>query len=337
MATIKDVAKLAGVSISTVSYALNNVNKVSPDTKRKIEEAAKELNYQKNGLASDLKRTKTSTIALILSDLSGPFYTELIKGVQDVAVKNGYDLIACSSVGGTQSTAVKFLKEKRVDGVIILAHNISDEIIMESAREGFPIVVLDRNLKNDHVLRVEVDNLQGGYLATEFLIKKGYSKIAYVSGPDNSRDNRMRLIGYMEAMKDYGIHCHPKWKFSGDYTRDGGYRATKVMIAQGELPEAVFYANDEMALGGMQAFTECAINVPEDVSIVGFDDIQLAEYISPALTTIRQPKYEAGALSGHLIFQKLAGNRVKMYNKLSTELIERGSVKCEQRGQALVE
>lgn len=327
MATIKDVAKLAGVAISTASYALNNNPKISLTTKKKVEEAAKTLNYVKNGFASDLKRAKTNTIALILSDLSGPFYSELIQGVQDVATTNGYDLIACSSIGGPQSTAVKFLREKRVDGAIILAHNISDEITLESARKGFPLVVLDRKLKSEFVYHVEVDNVHGGYLATEHLIKNNHKQIAYISGPNNSHDNKQRFQGYMDALKHHGISYQTKWKASGDFTREGGYRATKMLIAQRDLPKGIFYANDEMAIGGLQAFKDNNIDVPSDISVIGFDDIQLAEYVSPPLTTIKQPKYEAGALSVHLIFQLLAGDSVDHHYKLSTELVERKSVK----------
>ncbi|ASN06248.1 LacI family DNA-binding transcriptional regulator [Virgibacillus necropolis] len=330
MATIKDVAKLAGVAVSTASYALNNSNKISLATKKKVEAAAKTLNYMKNGFASDLKRTKTNTIALILSDLSGPFYSELIQGVQDVTTSNGYDLIACSSIGGPQSTAVKFLREKRVDGAIILAHNISDEITLESARKGFPLVVLDRDLENEFVYHVDVDNVHGGYLATEYLIKNGHDKIAYVSGPSNTYDNELRFQGYMNALNHHGITYQPRWKLSGDFTREGGYRATKLLIAQRDLPQGIFYANDEMAIGGLQAFKNHGINIPNDISIIGFDDIQLAEYVSPPLTTIKQPKYEAGALSVHLIFQLLAGDNVDHHYKLSTELIERKSVKSSE-------
>ncbi|NLP49608.1 LacI family DNA-binding transcriptional regulator [Bacillus sp. RO1] len=328
MATIKDVAKLAGVAVSTASYALNNVNKVSPATMKKVQEAARELNYMKNGFASDLKRTKTNTIALILRDLSGPFYSELIKGVQEVTTAHGYDLIACSSVGGTQSTAAKFLKEKRVDGAIILAHNITNDIVLESAREGFPIVVLDRKIDHEFVYQVEVDNFHGGYAATEYLINKGYREVGYVSGPMNSHDNQMRFDGYMAALREHGIQYQNKWKLSGDFTREGGYRATKMLIAQRQLPEAIFYANDEMAIGGLQAFKENKISVPDDISIIGYDDIQMAEYVNPPLTTVRQPKYEVGALAVHVVFQALAKeDTVENYYNLSTEIVERKSVK----------
>ncbi|KNE22340.1 LacI family DNA-binding transcriptional regulator [Virgibacillus pantothenticus] len=327
MATIKDVAKLAGVAISTASYALNNSNKVSQATKEKVEAAAKSLNYKKNGFASDLKRTKTNTIALILSDLSGPFYSELIQGVQDVTTANGFDLIACSSIGGANSTATKFLQEKRVDGAIILAHNISDEVTLQSARKGFPLVVLDRKLDSDFVYNIEVDNTHGGYLATEHLIQNGHREIAYVSGPYNSHDNNLRFQGYMNALNDHGIAYQPKWKIIGDFTREGGYRTTKMLIAQRKFPHAIFYSNDEMAIGGLEALRENNISVPDDISIIGFDDIQLAEYVSPPLSTIKQPKYEAGSLAVHVIFQLLAGEKVDHHYTLSTELVKRQSVK----------
>ncbi|TDL31744.1 LacI family transcriptional regulator [Jeotgalibacillus sp. S-D1] len=327
MATIKDVAKLAGVAISTVSYALNDSEKISKATRKKVMEAARELNYQKNGFASDLKRTKTNTIALILSDLAGPYYSELTTGVQEVSMANGYDLIACSSQGGPQSTAVKFLREKRVDGAIILAHNISDEDIVESARKGFPIIILDRHLENEHVVQVEVDNFHGGYVATEYLIQQGMKEIAFISGPPKSHDADMRYNGYMMALKEHKLPIHSKWRMHGDFTREGGYRATKMLIAQGSLPDAVFFANDEMAIGGMQVFKENKIKIPKDISVIGYDDIQLSEFMSPPLTTIRQPKYEAGALAMHLILQQLSGTEVNPYYKLSTELVVRKSVK----------
>lgn len=327
MATIKDVAKLAGVAISTVSYALNDSTRISQATKDKVLEAAQQLNYRKNGFASDLKRTKTNTIALILSDLAGPFYSELTKGVQEVSMTNGYDLIACSSQGGADSTAVKFLKEKRVDAAIILAHNISNDIILQSARKGFPIILLDRQLTNEHVVQVEVDNFQGGYDATEHLIQHGHKEIAFISGPQNAHDSEMRFNGFKAALRDHDLIHQTKWLMQGEFTREGGYRATKILIAQGNIPSGVFYANDEMAVGGLQAFRENKINVPGDVSIIGFDDIQLAEFTTPPLTTIKQPKYEAGALAMHLILQQLSGQHVNPYYKLSTELIVRKSVK----------
>lgn len=327
MSTIKDVAKAAGVALSTASYALNGSSKVSEATRMKVLEASKQLNYQKNGLATDLKRSSTKTIALILNDMSGPYYSELIRGVQETALEHGYSLIACSSFGGNESTAIKFLKEKRVDGVIISAHHLQDEAILEAARKGFPIIVLDRYLNNEFVYNVLVDNERGGYLATELLIKNGCKQIAYISSPSTSYDHKLRLKGYRQALNDYNLECAPHLNVNGRFTIDGGYMATKLLIAQRNLPDGIFYANDEMAVGGMKAFKEAGIQIPEDISIIGFDDIILAEYMSPPLTTIRQPKYEAGSLAAHLILQLLDGQNLEHEYMLPTELIVRKSCK----------
>ncbi|GGP07849.1 LacI family DNA-binding transcriptional regulator [Oceanobacillus neutriphilus] len=326
MATIKDVAKLAGVAVSTASYALNNSNKVSDHTRIKVLNAAKELNYQKNGIAADLKMAKTNTIALILGDLSGPYYSELIQGVQNGCSANNYGLIACSAIGGSQSTAVKFLREKRVDGAIILAQNISDDVILEAARDGFPLVVLDREMKHTNIQSVLVDNVHGGYLATEYLINQGHKEIIFVSGPNNSLDNQLRFEGYLKALKEYQINFQPVWKVPGNFTRESGYKATKTILAQNNLPDSIFYANDEMAIGGLQAFNENGIKVPGDVSIIGYDDIEISEYVNPPLTTIKQPKYETGSLAIQLIFQLLRGEKINHLYKLNTELVVRSSV-----------
>lgn len=332
MATIKDVAKLAGVAISTVSYALNDSHKITETTKRKVEEAARTLNYQKNGFASDLKKTKTNTLALILSDLSGPYYSELIKGVQDVTSSNGFDLIACSSVGGPHSTAVKFLSEKRVDGAIILAHNIKDEVAIQAANSTFPIVVMDRTISHDHIYEVEVDNTEGAFQATVHLIEKGHTKIGYIGGPPASRDSELRYKGFRQALETYHLHYYSKWEIAGNFTKEGGYQAVKLLITQGELPSAIFFANDEMAIGGIMAFKEKKIAIPQDISIIGFDDIELAAHISVPLTTVRQPKYEAGSLATHLIFQLLKKEKIKKHYMLSTEIIERGSTAFHTSG-----
>ncbi|ACX68154.1 MULTISPECIES: LacI family DNA-binding transcriptional regulator [Bacillales] len=325
MATIKDVAKLAGVALSTASYALSGDSRVSSKTRSKVLEAARQLNYRKNGFAMDLKRSRTKTIALILTDLSGPYYSELIRSVQEVALTNGYDLIACSSMGGRDSTAVKFLREKRADGAIILAPNIRDEVLIETSGPQFPIVVMDRPLCSEFLVNVLVDGEQGGYTATRYLLENGHRHVAYISGSSDSYDNHLRYQGYLRALAEAGLEEQSKWRLSGNFVREGGYNATKMMIMQGSLPTAVFYGNDEMAIGGLKAFEESGISVPDDVSVIGFDDIQLAEYVNPPLTTIRQPKSEAGSLAAHLLFQILGGESVKQSYMLTTEMMERAS------------
>ena len=325
MATIKDVAKLAGVALSTASYALSGDSRVSSKTRSKVLDAARQLNYRKNGFAMDLKRSRTKTIALILTDLSGPYYSELIRSVQEVALTNGYDLIACSSIGGRDSTAVKFLRERRADGAIILAPNIRDEVLIETSGPQFPIVVMDRPLCSEYLVNVLVDGEQGGYTATRYLLENGHRHVAYISGSSDSYDNHLRYQGYLRALAEAGLEEQSKWRLSGNFVREGGYNATKMMIMQGSLPSAIFYANDEMAIGGLKAFEESGISVPDDVSVIGYDDIQLAEYVNPPLTTIKQPKSEAGSLAAHLLFQILGGESVKQSYMLTTEMMERAS------------
>lgn len=325
MSTIKDVASLAGVAISTASYALNNNPRISDETRDKVLAAARQLNYQPNGIARDLKSNKTNTIGLILSDLSGPFYSELIKGIQSVTIANGYDLIAVSSIGGENSTAVKFLKEKRTDGIIVLAHNISNKLISSAAREDMPVVLLDRPLKSEYVLNIQVDNEGGAYKAVKHLISLGYDEIIYLGGPNNSYDNLKRFEGYKRALKDNGISFSGRWLYQGGFTKEGGYNAAKLMLLQNDLPDAVFAGNDEMAIGAIEAFKQAGVKIGKDIAIVGFDDIQLAEYVTPSLTTVKQPMREMGSLAAQQIFQALNGNFLTEHILLETELIIRES------------
>ncbi|MDR0138642.1 LacI family DNA-binding transcriptional regulator [Metabacillus idriensis] len=326
MTTIKDVAKLASVAISTASSALNGKDNVKPETRYRVLEAAKQLNYKKNGYAADLKKSKSNTIALILDDLTGPFFSEIIKGVQDVTFEKEYDLITCSSIRGENSMPTRFLEEKRTDGVIVLAHKINDETIIRSEREGFPIVLLDRELESEHSIRILVDNEDGGYRAAEYLIELGHRSIGFISGNSSSHDNQLRYRGFKKALDKHSISLPGKWNLSGSFTEEGGYHATQMLIMQGNLPTAVFYANDEMALGGMKAFQEKGIKVPDDISIIGFDNIMLSGYTNPPLTTIHQPKYEMGSLAAHLVFQILNGESIeKQHYSLQTKLMIRES------------
>lgn len=217
------------------------------------------------------------------------------------------------------------MREKRADGAIILAPNIRDEVLIETSGPQFPIVVMDRPLCSEYLVNVLVDGEQGGYTATRYLLENGHRHVAYISGSSDSYDNHLRYQGYLRALAEAGLEEQSKWRLSGNFVREGGYNATKMMIMQGSLPSAIFYGNDEMAIGGLKAFEESGISVPDDVSVIGYDDIQLAEYVNPPLTTIKQPKSEAGSLAAHLLFQILGGESVKQSYMLTTEMMERAS------------
>lgn len=334
MTTLKDIARLAGVSVSTASYALNNRPEVKDETRKKILEIASKLNYKPSGIAKDLKLKKTGTIGLVLSSFSGPFYSGIINGIEEITFSNGYNLIICSSYGGKNSTAAKFLSEKRTDGILLLASDITDEIILRSANENFPIVLMDRELEGKYIKSVTVNNRKAAYEAVSHLVNTGYRKIGYFSGPVISIDNLQRFEGYRNALRDNDIGFCPKWNLQGQFTRNGGHNCMLLLAANNDLPEAVFCGNDEMAIGAIEAARELGINIPEDLAIMGFDDIEPAQYIKPTLSTVRHPKYLLGSAAAHLLIQALDKNFDTGSIKLDTQLIIRESCGAKRKKTA---
>lgn len=325
--TIKDVARMANVAVSTASYALNNKGKVSQETREKVQKIADELGYRPNGVARDLKRNvKTGIICVFFDDFGGPFYSEVLRGVQDVALCNNYNLIAC-----THRMTEKFLSERRVDGAIILSPNIPDEVLLKAAGPKFPIVVMDRELQCEHICNVLIDNVQGAYSATKHLIDLGHKRIAYISGPFISYDNMKRLEGYKNALMENNIAFDPNLVVQGRFTEEGGYGAMKLILLNSKLNksklDAVFCANDEMAIGAINALNEENVKIPDDISIIGYDDIRLSSYIQPPLTTISHYKYEWGTMAANLVFQGLKEDFKGGKVILPAKLIVRSSCK----------
>lgn len=312
MATIKDVAREAGVATSTASYALNGVPKVSEETRQKVLRAAKKLNYVPNVSARSLKLQRTETIGVFLNDFSGPLYSELLRGINKVAAMEGYDLIASSIYGKREGTVLKFLEEKRVDGAILLCASVSDEIIKKAASDDFPIVVLDRELKHDNIYSVILNNEGGMYSAIEHLIKLGHEDIAYITGPKDSYDANKRFLGYRRALADHGYTVRRELIVDGNFEESSGYQGMKLLLASNIDIDAVAAANDEMAIGAIRAVKESGLEIPRDISIVGFDDIQLAEYITPSLTTVNHPKYEWGEIAAKVLLNAINGEKNSM-------------------------
>lgn len=326
MITIKDVAKKAGVAVSTASYALNGSNKVSEKTKERVLSAANELKYVPNNAARNLKLRKTNLIGLFVNNINGPFYDKLVKGVQDVINMKDYEMIIFCDSGRTEGTSYNFLKEGRVDGAIIISSNITNEQILDLNSEGLPLVLLDRKMKNSNLCSVTVDNVKGSVDAVEHLIKLGNRKIGFISGPKNSFDNKERMKGYLDTLKNNSIDVIDKYILKGMFTEESGYEAVKEFLSKNnDIPDAFFSSNDEMAIGAIKAFHEAGIKVPQDVAIVGFDDIILGSYIKPKLTTIRRPMYELGMFSTNMLMSILEGKSTNSSLVLSTKLIIRES------------
>ena len=325
MATIKDVAKAAGVSLSTASYALNDSPKISAETKERVRKVAQDLRYFPDGTAKNLKKSKTETVGVFLGDLTGPLYGEIIDGIQEVLASTTFDLILCSNHGGKVRTAQKFLHERRVDGAIILSPYIDDGFIRDMVDDRLPIVFLDRELKGKSLYSILIDNRKGAQLATAHLLSLGRGEVHYLGGSSLAYDETKRFEGYLDGLTEKGIQYKKEWRLEGNFTEDSGYRVIKGLIAKGEVPRSLFAANDEMAIGAMRALAEASIPVPGRVAIVGFDDIKLASYIHPRLSTISRPKFEMGVLAAHVLLKAIAGENVKSSVTLSVDLVVRES------------
>lgn len=326
MITIKDVAKAAGVSISTTSYALNDKGNVSKEKKDNILRIAKELGYSPNGAAKNLKKQKTELIGLFVHDINGPFYNELIRGIQQVTILNGYELVVFCDSGTKKNSSYNFLSERRVDGAIIISPTIKDDEIMSLAKTGLPIVVLDREITGDKLCNVLVDNENGASNAVAHLIGKGYKDIAFLSGPEEIYDNKKRFEGYLRTLKANGMKFNEKLVLKGRFTETSGYDAViNYLETNKKPPEAIFSSNDEMAIGAIFALKDKGYSVPKDVAVIGFDNLVLSSYITPALTTVKRPMYEMGLLSTHTLFNMLNGGEVNKSVTLSTELVIRDS------------
>lgn len=278
MATIKDVAKRAGVSISTASYALNNQPNVSDKTREKVLLAAKELNYYPNASARNLKTNKTGNIGFFIYGFDGPIFGDILEGVNKVLREEGLSIVVSS--GQSSET---LLKERQVDGAIIFDSNISNDIIINYANRA-PVILLDRNLVSDNIYTSHVNNVLVVKDFINEIINKGYKKIAYLSGPSDSPSNNQRYLGFKEALAEANLKEFAYYQ--SDFTTEGGYQVGKKLSSQSEYPDFVYCANDESAIGLIKALNENSIKVPETIAVAGFDGILFGDYISPKLTTI---------------------------------------------------
>ncbi|SDT23576.1 transcriptional regulator, LacI family [Paenibacillaceae bacterium GAS479] len=320
MVSIKDIAKQAGVSISTVSYALNDSPKVTLETKNRILAVAKELNYVPNAAARQLKKQESLIIGAFLTDFSGAFYGDLLQGMKEVVNRKGYDLIVCS---GKQSH--RLLPERMIDGAIILDSAFSDEELLEYADRGHRLVVLDRELRHESINQVLLDNKAGANLAMDYLIENGHRKLYIVCGPPDSYDSRQRLTAVRQT-----LDRHPEVEavfLEGDFNKVSGEAAAKKILSElsGE-PPGVFCLNDEMAIGLFQTVQDHGKGIGEDLSLIGFDNIDLTRYLSPRLATIEYSKHRWGAMASQQLLQMISGEQVE-HERIYVSLVEGESVR----------
>ncbi len=329
MTTMKDVARLAGVSTSTVSHVINKDRFVSESITEKVNAAIKSLNYAPSALARSLKLNQTHTIGMLITASTNPFYSELVRGVERSCFERGYSLVLCNTEGDEQrmNSNLETLMQKRVDGLLLLCtetHQPSPEIVQRYP--SIPTVMMDWAPFDGDSDIIQDNSLLGGDMATQYLIDKGYRRIACIAGPLDKTPARLRLEGYQAAMARSGLPIVGGYIITSNFEFGGGLTAMQALLALPEPPQAVFVGNDAMAVGVYQALYQVGLNIPRDVAVVGYDDIELAAYMTPPLTTIHQPKDELGELAIDVLIHRMAQPGQKQQRvQLTPELVVRGS------------
>ncbi|NOK64314.1 MAG: DNA-binding transcriptional regulator, LacI/PurR family [Chloroflexi bacterium AL-W] len=327
-ATIDDVAQRARVSISTVSRVLNNRDRVHPETRERILRAMRELQYQPSAMARGLANQRTHTLGFIIPTISDPFFIEIVRGVEDAASSAGYSLLVASQAQITEHPRyTQLLNQRRVDGVVLVAIEVQRRDIEAVLQSGIPIVLIQQDI-GAGIPTFIADNYGGACQMTEHLLRCGHRRIAYISGSNHTPDNGERLRGVRDTLTAHGLRLPANRIAQGNYLRGSGYEAMMQLLKQTELPDAVFAANDQMASDALIALQENGLRVPDDVAVVGFDDVPLASYVTPALTTVHQPAYELGLQAAQCVLQALEKPMNTEHVVLPTHLVVRKSCGC---------
>lgn len=318
MTTIRDVARHAGVSITAASYALNKTGTIGEATRKRVLKAAEELNYHPNAFARNLKKRKTHTIGVFISRFGGSFYDEVLEGIHNVILETDYELLVCPDSRSTR----RVLLHRQVDGAIVFDSKITNDAILKLASQHFPIVVLDRALQNEFILPVLLDNAPGVLEAFAHLYHQGFRKMSFVAGAMDSFDNAERMATFLSEAERHNLRVPV---CQGNFTEISGYEAAQAILQSGDLPEAVFCANDQMAFGFLRAMKERGLRAPADIALVGFDDIPLSRYVQPALSTIGSSRFEWGSMAVRQLIDFLDTETPFQPHRISTRFIPRES------------
>lgn len=332
MATsIKDVAREAGVSIATVSRVLNDIDVVNEDTKKKVLDAIKKLGYRPNIVARSLKTQRTKTIGILIPDISSGFYPEIVRGAEDVANIYDYNVILCNSDFDTEKERdyLRVLREKMVDGVIYMSSSLEDDMLDIINELDVKIILVETKDRHDRLPSVTIDNVAAAYDSTKYLIDKGLKNIAFV-GVRQDIINAWgdRYVGYLKALRDNGLPLDEELVFLKNLKVTTGYEAVEKLISIDKKIDGIVCASDEIAMGVINGLREKGINVPEDISVIGFNNNVVASYFYPQLTTIKQPSYDMGSVAMRMLIKMLNNKPLEQDQYvLNYELIERQSCK----------
>lgn len=307
--TIRDIAKRAGVSVATVSHVINNTRFVSEELRQKVQKVMEELDYHPNLVAGSLRKKKTSTIGLIVPDNSNPVFADLSRAIEDIGFSLGYSVILCNSAYNLDKEIkyIRVLRSKRVDGLIIIPTTIEAIYINQLVDAGLPVVIVDRTISDAKTDSVLLDNYHGVYDATKYLINLGHKIIAYIDRPFDLPHSLDRLRGHRKALEENGIKFREELVVRGGFNYEGGAEAMQKLLMRKSIPTAVIAFNDISAIGAIRAIKDNGLEVPRDISVIGFDDIPQSSFVVPRLTTVHFPKYKMAEAAFDLLKKKLEG------------------------------
>ena len=311
MPTLKDVAEKAGVSITTVSHVINKTRFVSEELSKQVEDAIEELGYQPRPLRQRLWKGKSYTIAVLLPDPGNPFFQMVVRGIEEHAQRHNYSLMCCNTDedAAREEFFVSLMQQRPIDGFIIAPTVRGEKNLRSLIKEKVPLTVIDRQMQSSPIDQVFSDNEEGGYQATDYLLRLGHKRIGLLAGIRGLTTIEHRLNGYRKAFQDHGIKVDERLIVEGRSKNEDGYAATKQLIGNKSIT-AIFSTNNLMTLGALQCFKEGGIRCPKDISLVGFDDSEWVAAFSPSLTVVAQQSYEIGYHAGELLFERINGKRV---------------------------
>jgi LacI family transcriptional regulator, galactose operon repressor len=327
MVTIKDVAREAKVSVATVSRVLNGSGPVSEETRRIIREVAGRMRYVPHNGARSLITSKTETLGVLLPDLYGEFFSEVIRGMDNTAQRHGFHLLISRSYADKDEidTAMRAMRG-RVDGVVVMSPDLDDDSLL-NLPSTIPVVLLCSVSRGNEIDSLTIHNCRGAREMVNHVVARGHTRIAIIKGSARNYDAAERLRGYRMALRDGGMTPEASLEREGDFTEAGGYAATLELLAMQERPTAIFAANDSMAIGALSALRESGVRVPEDMAVAGFDDIPLARFMDPPLSSVRVPICELGARAVEMLLHGVThkNDHERRRERVSTELVIRRS------------
>ena len=330
-ATMKDVALKAKVSTATVSRALMNPDKVSQATRNRVEKAAREVGYLPQPMGRNVKRNESRTILVIVPDICDPFFSEIIRGIEVTAANHGYLVLIgdCAHQNQQEKTFIDLIITKQIDGMLLLGSRLPFDASIEEQRNLPPMVMANEFAPELELPTVHIDNLTAAFDAVNDLYEQGHKRIGCIAGPEEMPLCHYRLQGYVQALRRCGIMVDPQYIARGDFTFEAGSKAMQQLLDLPQPPTAVFCHSDVMALGALSQAKRQGLKVPEDLSIIGFDNIDLTQFCDPPLTTIAQPRYEIGREAMLLLLDQMQGQHVGSGSRLmDCELIIRGSTRA---------